>query len=152
MEFFSVHVFVCVFQSVRLVLSVGWHTSWGIGISIGKVLYVWTGMRSHLKFSAGVADLIDVGQRASVVLRPSLRQTKLLDLLKLHLSVKRTTRTNTRLSGFMNYGHGQNTELQNENYNLCRLGLFFRTTVIVPHIPNIKPRDQLSGSIINIFC
>lgn len=63
-------------------------------------------MRSHLKFSAGVADLIDVGQRASVVLRPGLRQTKLLDLLKLHLSVKRTTRTNTRLSGFMNYGHG----------------------------------------------
>lgn len=42
----------------------------------------------HLKFSAGVADLIDVGQRASVVLRPGLRQAKLLDLLELHLSVK----------------------------------------------------------------
>ena len=46
-------------------------------------------VESHLKFSAGVADLIDVRQRASVVRRPCLRQTKLLDLLKLHLSVER---------------------------------------------------------------
>lgn len=59
-------------------------------------------VESHLKFSAGVADLIDVRQRASVVRRPCLRQTKLLDLLKLHLSVERgeknkdtTVRNNT---------------------------------------------------------
>lgn len=47
-------------------------------------------LKSHLKFSAGVANLIDVGQRASVVLSPGLRQTKLLDLLKLDLPLKTT--------------------------------------------------------------
>lgn len=69
------------------------------------VLYVSTVMRSHLKFGAGVADLIDVRQRASIVRRPWLRQTKLLDLLKLHLSVKRATKINKQKSGFMNSGY-----------------------------------------------
>lgn len=46
--------------------------------------------RSHLEFRAGVADLVDVGQRASVVRSPRLSQAKLLDLLKLHLPVKHT--------------------------------------------------------------
>lgn len=45
-------------------------------------------MSSHLKFGAGVADLVDVGQRTSVVRCTSLRQTELLNLLKLHLRVK----------------------------------------------------------------
>lgn len=45
-------------------------------------------MSSHLKLGAGVADLVDIGQRTSVVRCPSLRQTELLNLLKLHLRVK----------------------------------------------------------------
>lgn len=45
-------------------------------------------MSSHLKLSAGVADLVDIGQRTSVVRCASLRQTELLNLLKLHLRVK----------------------------------------------------------------
>lgn len=47
-------------------------------------------MRSHLEFRAGVADLVDVGQRASVVRSPRLSEAKLLDLLKLHLPVRQT--------------------------------------------------------------
>lgn len=43
-------------------------------------------MKTHLEFSGGVANLIDVRQRA-IVLRPGLSQAKLLDLLKLHLFV-----------------------------------------------------------------
>lgn len=54
------------------------------------VLYILMVTSSHLKFSAGVADLIDVGQRASVVLCPWLRQAKLLDLLKLDLRQKQS--------------------------------------------------------------
>lgn len=45
-------------------------------------------MSSHLKLGAGVADLVDIGQRTSVVRCASLRQTELLNLLKLHLRVK----------------------------------------------------------------
>lgn len=63
-----------------------------------------TAMMSHLKISAGVADLIDVGQRPSVVWRPRLRQTKLLDLLKLHLSIKRATKQAHACKRFMAYG------------------------------------------------
>jgi len=53
-------------------------------------------MSPHLEFRAGVADLIDVRKRASVVLSPRLRQTKLLDLLKLHLSVEQRRKTKER--------------------------------------------------------
>lgn len=48
----------------------------------------WTVMSSHLKLAAGVADLVDIGQRTSIVRCASLRQTELLNLLKLHLRVK----------------------------------------------------------------
>lgn len=42
---------------------------------------------THLKL-VGFSDLVDVGQRASVVRRPRLRQAQLLDLLELHLPVR----------------------------------------------------------------
>lgn len=60
-------------------------------------------MTSHLKFSAGVADLIDVGQRPSVVRRPGLRQAELLDLLKLHLS-NQTRRADERQASWITLG------------------------------------------------
>lgn len=44
---------------------------------------------THLKLCAGFSNLVHVGQRASVIRRPRLRQAELLDLLKLHLPVKR---------------------------------------------------------------
>lgn len=47
-----------------------------------------TAMTSHLKLCAGFANLVHVGQRASVVRRPRLRQAELLDLLELHLPGK----------------------------------------------------------------
>lgn len=69
------------------------------------ILYIFTAMKPHLKFSVAIADLVDVGQRASVVLRPGLRrQAKLLDLLKLHLPVRTETKSNTR-SRFEHPGH-----------------------------------------------
>lgn len=74
-------------------------------LEVMVILLIFTATISHLKFSAVVADLIDIGQRASIVLRPWLRwQTKLLDLLKLHLPVKGGTKSNT-LSGAIHPGN-----------------------------------------------
>lgn len=39
----------------------------------------------YLEISAGIADLVDVGQGTTVVLGTVLRQTELLEFLKLHL-------------------------------------------------------------------
>lgn len=40
---------------------------------------------SYLELSVGVPNLVDIGQRTTIVRRTSLRQTELLDLLELHL-------------------------------------------------------------------
>lgn len=70
-----------------------WAVSCGSSFHSGRFQIHWqrrsaTAMTSHLKLGAGFANLVDVGQRASVVRRPRLRQAELLDLLKLHLLVK----------------------------------------------------------------
>ena len=49
---------------------------------------------THLEVVAGIANLVDVGQRSAIVWGPCLRQAKLLDLLKLHLP-RQNRNTNT---------------------------------------------------------
>lgn len=56
-----------------------------------------TATASHLKLGASFANLVNVGQRASVVRRPRLGQAELLDLLKLHLPSKEKPLTDSEI-------------------------------------------------------
>lgn len=97
---------------------------------------------SYLKLNVGVPDLIDVRQRTSVVLRPRLRQTKLLDLLKLHLDAIKRRQT----SEVVNSG-GKKFYMQDEKEQSRELPQFLVTlssSSVLSFVALRAPRTQLS--------